>query len=166
MAWQDEMVPFVRTLVNDPEETAKFSDDRLQEAIVVGGRIVSMKAGFSQDFVCNRALVKITPDPTSSATRDENFINLVCVQAACIVDRGSAIKAAGQAIMVQDGASKVDLREQYKAWQAVLAKGWCAVYEEMMDEYVLSQVGDGIGMAIINHIRHCCYVDVCQRSCR
>ena len=156
MAWDDEMVAIVRTMVNDTSDTPTYSDDRLEGALVVAARLVNMELDFPVDYKANASAGSITPDPTvtsATAARDENFINLVCVKAACVIDRGSAILAAGQAILVKDGTSLVDLRDTWKAKLGLLSKGWCAVYEQLKAEYAASQQEAAVGAAILAPFR-------------
>jgi hypothetical protein len=55
--------------------------------------------------------------------------------------------------MVQDGASRVDLRDAFKAQMALLKDGWCKAYEKMRDDYVLGQQGVPVGAAILSPFR-------------
>lgn len=155
MAWQAELDILLRVLINDTETPQSFSNSRLEQVIVVAGRLVVQELDFSIAYSMDVVNISITPDPTDTvgSTRNDSFINLVCAKAACIVDRGSALKAASQAIRVKDGASEVDLRDTFKAKLALLNKGWCAVYEDMKDEYIVSQTGVVVGAAILSPFR-------------
>lgn len=140
MPWQDDMTEILRVLVNDTEDTPTYSDSKLERVLVVAAFQVIRELEFSQDFVVNVAQTSITPDPTATATKDESFVNLVTIKAACIIDRGSAVVAAGRAISVRDGGSSVDLRGVFGAKLQLLQKGWCAVYEDAKLEYQAGQV--------------------------
>lgn len=153
MPWQDEMVAMLRTVINDPADTGIYTDERLEGTLITASRLVSMELSFPGSYLANQSNLTITPDPTVGDDRDENFINLATVKAACIIAQGSAIKAASQSLLVKDGASTVDLREQYKAFIALLGKGWCSVYDAMKDQYIMSQSGVGIGAAIMTPFR-------------
>lgn len=153
MAWQDEMVPMLRSIINDPAGTGVYTDERLEETLITASRLVTMELSFPKVYLANQATLTITPDPTVGDDRDENFINLATVRAACVVAQGSALKAAAQSLLVKDGASTVDLREQYKAFIALLGKGWCAVYDTMKEQYVTGQSGLTTGAAIMTPFR-------------
>lgn len=154
LTWRDEMVALLRTMVNDAGVVQTYDDARLEKLIVVAARHVSMELRFVQPFQGFIKTVDIVPDPTADETRDEYYINLTCLQAACILDRGSAAQAAGQAIMIRDGSSQIDLREAFKAKLALLAKGWCAVYESVKDSYLVGQVGSvTMGLAVMSPFR-------------
>src|SRR5262245_14031646 len=147
MAWDDELPIVLRVMINDLADTPTYSDDRLTQVLVVADRLVKQALEFQVDYVVDVEDIDITSDPNAPPTRDDNFINLVCAQAACIIDRGAAIGAASQAIRVRDGSSEVDLRTAFQAKLALLEKGWCAVYQDMKDEYKLSQQGVVVGAA-------------------
>ena len=154
--WQTEMVALLRTLINDTASTPTYTDDRLEQVLVTAARFVSMELRFAQPYQGNITSVQIVPDPTDEANgfRDEFYINLTCLKAACIIDRGSAGAAAGQAIMIRDGTSQIDLREAFKAKLSLIAKGWCAVYDDVKDEYLVGQTGSvTMGLAIMGPFR-------------
>lgn len=159
MAWQTEMTTILRTMVNDTSTTPTYTDERLQGCIVVAARLVEMELDFSNVYSGDVVAVDITPDPTDSTsvppTRDENFINLTCCKAASIIDRGSAMAAASQAILVKDSASVIDLRDVFKAKLALLAKGWSAVYDDMAEEYANIQGAGTIGAVVMGPFRVC-----------
>lgn len=151
MPWQDEMLPVVRVLVDDTDEdNARFSDDRLEQLIAVAALQVANELDF--DFTIDVANVTITPDPTEVDTRNEWFINLVTVKAACILDRGAASKAAGQAIRIKDGGSEIDLRGVPMAKIEAIKRGWCAVYSELRDDYLTGQ-DTVVGAAVLSPFR-------------
>lgn len=153
MAWQDEMGIMLRVMVSDNGTTQTYSDDDIENSICLAARLVQMKADFPVSYAVNVENATIVPDPTVGDNRDENFINLVCLQGACVLDRGSALRAAGQAIMIRDGSSQIDLRDTFKAKLALIEKGWCAVYAETLDDYLVNQKGTTVGAAILTPFR-------------
>ena len=155
MAWDEEIVSITRALIDDTSDTPTYSDDRLEQAIIVAARLVLQELDFVQPFKASITDNSILPDPTDEEnnTRDESFINLVSVRAACIVDRGSAMRAAGQAIRIRDGTSEVDLRDVFKSKLALIQKGWCSVYDDMKFQYQSSQQSVVVGAAIIGPFR-------------
>lgn len=152
MAWDEEMNIITRALVNDMDST-KFTDDRLNQAILVAIRFVQADLDFPIDYVVDIVNERVTPDPTVTAYRDENLINLATIKTACIIDRGAAASAADQAIRVKDGASEVDLRSTFQAKLDLIKLGWCAVYEDMKTEYAYARTGQVIGAAVMSPFR-------------
>lgn len=154
MAWQDEMVAMLRVMVGDVADTPRYTDERLEGALAVSAKLVLGELAFSQDFVGSASDISITPDPTATASRDDAFVNLVCARTACILDQGGAASAAGQSILVKDGASLVDLRGRFDAMKSLLEKGWCAVYAEMKDAYLVGNSGSASnGVLIMGAVR-------------
>lgn len=139
MAWQDDMVEILRVMVNDMDEEA-YTAAKLERVLVVSAFQVLNEVDFPQDFSVSISQTSISPDPTVPAYRDNSFVNLTCLKAACVIDRGGAVTAAQRAISVRDGGSAVDLRGVFQGKLALLEKGWCAVYEDQKFEYL---VGEG-----------------------
>lgn len=155
MAWQDELTTITRRLLADTSATPKYSDDDLEETLVIAAQWVLTELRFPAGFRTSVSNLTITPDPTDDAgnTRDNNFVNLVCLKAACILDRGGAATAAAQAILVQDGTSRVDLRDAFKAQLQLIRQGWCAVYDAVKEDYQAGQRGGVLGAAILGPFR-------------
>lgn len=138
MAWDVDAVELLRVLINDCDETPTYTDERLIRVLVVGAFQLMRKAVFSQTFVVDIGRQTITPDPTDTTnlTNDENFVNLMCLKAACIIDTGSAIKAANNAIAGKDLDVAFDLKGVASSTLALLDKGYCATFEAAFDEYL------------------------------
>lgn len=156
MAWQDEMTEVLRVLVADTA-SATFSDITLQRTMAVAALQLSQQALFSQTFkgVPSSTSPNITPDPTDAVgnTRDESFLNLCCLKAACIINQGSAMTAAKQAIKVKDGSSYVDLTGILGGNLKLLEKGWCAVFDDELFKYQSGNSGEVAGACIMTPFR-------------
>lgn len=154
MAWDDEMTTVLRVMINDLGTPSTYTDDRLQQVLVVCAKIVGVEMVFSQPFVADVNNIVITPDPTDDKnnTRDDSYINLVCLKAACFTDRGEARLSAGQAVSVKDGSSSIDLRNIAQARLKIMQTGWCKVYENEKFAYMAGQVRTA-GAAIMSPFR-------------
>lgn len=152
MAWDEEVTAMARVLVNDADAT-KYSDTRINEAILMAMQFVQMEMSFEKTYVVNLVNETVTPDPTIDPNRDDGFITLVSVKTACIVDQGSASDAASQAIRVKDGASEVDLRDSFKARMDLIKNGWCSYFDKLKKDYSLGQRGKVLGAAIMTPFR-------------
>lgn len=145
MAWQTEMVRYLRYCVFDLDPNSPtYSDQRLQELLVWSAQLVEQELDFSQQFVADQDGLTITPDPTDRVgpppTRDDSFVNLVVMKAACVVDRGEVRAAIGQAIRVRDGTSSIDLRGVMEGKLKLLLKGgWCAAFDDAKVQYLLNK---------------------------
>lgn len=138
MSWEPSSVELLRVLINDVEETPTYNDDRLIRALIVAGYQVLRVVDFSQNFVVDIQEQTITPDPTDTEnqTNDEDFINLMCLKAACIMDMGAARQAAGGAFAGKDLVSAFDFKGVATSTLALIEKGWCAVFDESLDNYL------------------------------
>lgn len=151
MAWDDDMTTILRLLVADPNSET-YSDDTLQLTIIVAAFQVLQQVDFPTAYALSVANVTMAPDPTLTATKDDSFVNLVTLKAACITDRGAAITAANQAIYVKDGSSTIDLRAILKGKLRLLAEGWCAVYDDELLKFQSNRQGVA-GAAIMTPFR-------------
>ena len=152
--WQAEMITLLRVLINDLACPPTYNDGRLTQILAVAAQLVTSELSFTSDFQVNVQALTITPNPTDrSSTRDDNFINLVCIKAACLIERGETRKSVGQSIAIRDGSSSIDLRGSMDGRIRLLDKNWCAVYENTKLEYQTSRNGAIAGAAIMTPFR-------------
>lgn len=155
MAWQDEMTILLRNMINDVDETNyTYSDDRLETLLVVAGQLVIQDCGtFSQNFITDIENVAITPDPTDriNKTRDESFINLTCMKAACMTNLGEAKTAAAQGIEVKDQVGYMNLRWRMEGLTKLIDKSWCSIYQDLKLEYLNGTLL--VGVAVLSPFR-------------
>lgn len=153
MAWDEEMLTILRVMVNDQAESV-YSDASLKTTLLVAAFQVNQELDFARDYTVSIMGETISPDPTLDDSRDDSFVNLACLKAACITDRGGAILAARQAIAVKDGASAIDLRGNLQGKLRLLEKGgWCAVYQDAKFEYLTNASKSIAGAAIMTPFR-------------
>lgn len=153
--WQTEMTEMLYIMTGDFERET-YSEENLVRLLVVSAQMVATELAFTQDYASDIEALDITPDPCDrdAGTRDDSFINLVCIKAACIINRGDAFKAAGVAMKVRDiGGVSIDNVDKFKAKFALLEKGgWCAVYESEKFDYQMGNVTVA-GIAILSPFR-------------
>jgi hypothetical protein len=148
MAWQNEMVRIVRHLINDLDSSNyTFTDDRLEESALVSAQLLLKEVDFDNTYTIDTDALDMSPDPTTLATKDDAFINLVCLKSACII-LGSEVRTNSlNAIVVKDGPSSIDMRG--------IAAGLHNIYKDMCakyDHYVMQwQAGNSVaGQAILS----------------
>ena len=135
MSWQGQMSTVVRHLINDVDSTAyTFSDNRVETSILVAAQLSLMKVDYSNEYTINVEACTLSPDPTDTDTKDDPFIALTCLRAACIILGAEIRKESGNAISIKDGPSAIDLRG-VTSILAVLYKDLCAKYEHALLEY-------------------------------
>ena len=143
MSWQNEMVRIVRFLVNDLDADS-YSDDRLEETILVAAQLVYASIDFPNTYTIDVDTLVLTPDPTST-TKDDWFINIVCVKAACIILGSETKTLAAQSYLIKDGPSTIDAGGVYRASQQMY-KDMCNNLASMIMNY---KAGNSIGALAI-----------------
>lgn len=152
MAWQDDMTEVLRVMVNDLA-SERFTDDTLERSLVVAAFQVLRDASFSQSFVVSIAQSTILPDPTLEATRDDSFVNLVTLKAACIIDQGAAASGAATTVTsVTDGGTRIAFGDGFRDRIALLKEGWCAEYKKALFDYKRGAAG-AAGHAVVTPFR-------------
>ncbi len=141
MAWQNEMCRIVQFLVDDID-AATYSTSRIEETIIVSAQLTQFDISFDKTYSIDVDSASITPDPTAP-TRDDAFITLVSLKAACIIVNAEAKAKAGQAVRVRDGSSEIDMGNSYKA-VAERAKTLC-------DEYTMAKMQYNAGTSRAGH---------------
>ena len=144
MAWQTEMTTLLRYVINDSESPQEFSDARLQRLIVSSAQLTLGVVDFPKTYIVDVAASGITPDPTGD-TRDNGFINLVILKAACLLATGDYRKSANKGLIVRDGPSSIDARSLVQS-KRELMESLCKDYNEAEFEFRLgnSNAGEAI----------------------
>ena len=88
MAWTTDLVLMLRTLIGDLD-SAKYTDTRLQQVLVIGAYNVINDAPFNNNYVVDMNALTISPDPISKVDTDFNV--LTTYKSACIL-LGSEVK--------------------------------------------------------------------------
>lgn len=147
--WQVEMVLRLRHMINDLADTPRYSQNRLEELILVSALDVIVDVQFPTTYLSDLDAHVLTPDPTE-VPRDDIFIALVCLKSACVLAGSEFNVAGGQAISLRDGDSAIDLKGILQGRKAV-AENACKYYQEARWRYQLGQFGSG-GQAIFTPI--------------
>jgi hypothetical protein len=141
-------------LIDDLSSPQTYNDKRLTQVLAVAAQLVTNELNFPSKFRVDIQALTIEPSPVDrESTRDENFINLVCIKAACLIDRGETRKSVGQGIAIRDGSSSIDLRGSMDGRLRLLEKGWCSVYDDTKLEYQANRNGTIAGAAIMTPFR-------------
>jgi hypothetical protein len=151
MAWESEIPLMIRHLIDDLGTTPTYTDDRLEELTILAAQLINSEVDLYITYTTDIDNLTLSPDPTVSP-RDDAFISLVALKAACIVDQSEARKAAGQGIAIQDGRSSIDLRSRSASRLTLLKEGWCKEYSRAKLEYQVTQ-GAMAGHAVLSPFR-------------
>jgi hypothetical protein len=150
MSWQNETIQILRIIINDLEETPNFTDERLENVLVVAAHMVISDISFPTDYVVSITEQSITPDPT--VANDTAFINLITLKAACIMDVSLFItKALAAGIKARCGPAILDTSGHLAGFKELIEQGPCAAYKRLKFEY---EFGDGaVVRAILSPFR-------------
>lgn len=158
------MTTVVRHLVNDVDASSyTFSTDRVETTILVAAQLLIMNVDFNNTYEINVEASTLSPDPTDAGTKDDPFIALACLRAACIVLGSEIRKESGNAINIKDGPSAIDLRG-VTSTLTVLYQDLCKKYDEALIDY---RAGNSVsGQSILgpyspgsDHVRRGSYSD-------
>lgn len=142
--WKSEMPRILRYLINDLDSTNyTYTIDRLQETILVSAQLVQRELTFIQTYSVDVDELLLSPDPTEG-TRDEPFINLAVLKAACLIDHWVyRTQARSAGILVKDGQSSIDTRDNLKGFDTILKEGPCKAYQQAKLQFQLNDNAPG-----------------------
>jgi len=142
MSWNVEMPLIVRSWINDLSDTPTYSDERIQQLIVVAAQYVIQDIDLTQDYTINIVNPDITPDPTLLDEKDLDFISLTSLKASCILDQSTLrTKAATEGIRAALGPAQLSVGGGgLKGYEIILNKGPCAMYDKLVDDYQIGNV--------------------------
>jgi hypothetical protein len=147
MSWQGQMGTMLRYLVNDTDaNNYQFSDQRIETTLLVAAQLTMMDASFVNEYQVNVESCLLSPDPTDTETKDNDFVNLTVLKAACVMLGGQIRSEAGNAISIKDGPSAIDLRG-VAGTLSTLYMDICEKYEKLKDSYkrgVASDLGESV----------------------
>lgn len=138
-------------MIGDDIEPFTYTDTQLTKMIVASARMVLIDAKFSTAYIIDAINQTITPDPLT--VPDNNFISLVALKAACLFNNGQATRNAGQAIRIVDNRSEIDLRDAFRARQALVDGSWCKTYKEALSNYRKDSIVSIGGLIVTTPIR-------------
>jgi hypothetical protein len=136
MSWQLEIPLITRVWINDLEDNPTYSDYRIQQVVVVAAQNVIREVSFVNNYDIDIVNMTITPDPTSSGVNDNDFMALVALKAACILDQSTfRTKAVNEGIRTGLGSAYLDIRGNLGGYQTLLQVGPCAMYSQLRTEF-------------------------------
>jgi hypothetical protein len=136
------MSTILRYIINDVDSSKyTYSDHRIETTLLVASQLVTLEVDLLNDYTINVETCTLTPDPTETGTRDDGFINLVCLKAACVMVGSEIRSEASNSISIKDGPSSIDLRG-VTSTLAVLYKDLSEKYERTLLNY---KTGNSVG---------------------
>lgn len=137
MGWQVELNLMVRSLICDMSDEPNFSDERIQQVIVIAAQYVIHELDILSHYEIDIKNLIITPDPTDP--RDVIFLGLVALKAACMLDQCTfRNRANAEGVKAVLGPAALTVTNNLKGFGQILemAPGPCAKYEQLKKEYL------------------------------
>lgn len=133
--WETELLAIVRQLIDDVDAPYVFSDTRIKQVIVTSAQFVNSEVDFDTTYAVDVSDVTISPDPTSP--RDDLFISLVTLKAACILYRALLrTQASGEGVRIKDGMGEIEVKGKFAAYKD-MAQSYCDAYQKAKLEYTM-----------------------------
>lgn len=108
--WNTEINTIVRHLIDDTDfNNPRYPDERIEQTILVAAQLIQTEVAFENTYSINVERCELSPDPTLLEDKDDGFMNLTALKAACII-LGAEYRAYGlSAVRIGDGPSSVDM---------------------------------------------------------
>lgn len=146
MSWQGQMGTMLRYLINDTDPSNyRFQDQRIETTLLVAAQLTAAEMDFANKYTINVESCLLSPDPTK-APKDDIFMNLVTMRAACIFLASEIRSESGNAISIKDGPSAIDLRGVSQTL-VVLYQDLCKKYEKLVLQY---RSNDSPGQSVLS----------------
>ena len=137
MSWDTTMAQFVRVIINDLDSPYDYEDSRLKTVIIHAANLVYNDIDFSVTYTIDTTAETLSPDPTVTATRDDDFTNLIVLKACCIIDQGkfrAAILQSG--LKAKAGPAVLETMGYNKGFKELIEVGPCSAYQVARDDKV------------------------------
>lgn len=162
MSWSTEGVAALRAMTGDAESPYEFSDSRLTQLVCLSLWQVyqQVRDRLPRAYQIDVVNLDVTPDPAgtslSDPDRDEAFLHLAFLKAACTLQKGAARQAAGGAFALRDRDLSVDTRAKSAGLLALLKEGvsFCSEYEGALRLYQTAESGSAAA-AVLGPYRYC-----------
>jgi hypothetical protein len=143
MAWQNELVIILRHIEDDLDSSSyMFSDSRLEESILVASQLIHNEMEFTVEYTIEVDNGVLSPDPTLTSPKDDDFIALCCMRAAVMLMTSMIKTYSLKSISIRDGASALDTRGIVQGLSQVY-KDITTKYEDMKLAYQTGKLGFG-----------------------
>jgi len=138
MAWQDDMVLMLRILINDmDQDDEQFTDMRLEQLLSVGAQLVYQELDFDTTYTIGISPASISPDPSVTATKDDAFMNMTTLKAACLADLSEfRTRAALAGLRARAGPATLSTIGHLDGYKELLDNGPCAAYDELKNQWM------------------------------
>ena len=138
MSCNAEMLFLLRNIIGDADvNNYTYTNSRLEELLVVAAQLVIGDVpNLSVSYAADVTERTITPDPVANP-KDDIFINLVVLRAACMTDEGLyRSKALASGIKAKCGPAVIETMGHIVGFKDLITFGPCAAYATLKQEYI------------------------------
>jgi hypothetical protein len=136
MSWQTEIPIIVRNLINDMSNSPEYSDTRLTETCVVAAQYVILDISLEDKYTIDIVNQLISPDPCDISNRDSDFICLIALKTACIIDQSTfRTKSALEGIKTSLGSASLSVNGNLSGYKVILDQGPCKAYSDLVEHW-------------------------------
>jgi hypothetical protein len=148
-SWSEEIVSLIRVLIYDLDDTnQRYADARLKQVAIAAAQILIGDVSFNIEYSIDFRTQEVTPNPSAEETRDNDFLNLAALKAACIISIAEARQASVGGISVADGINKFSSSDKVKGMLELAKNGYCSQYKESKDDFSIA--AGVIGLAVLS----------------
>ena len=141
MSWQDESTEILRILINDFGSSPQYSDEDLEQLLLVSARYVIQEVNLSTNYTVNFGTGSITPDPSD----DHIFLNFMILKSACMTNTWQFnTKAIQDGISAKCGPSTLTVSANALLVLGLINNGPCKTYDELVTQHNFGQLSDGV----------------------
>lgn len=141
MSWQDESTEILRILINDFSGTPQYSDEDLEQLLLVSARYVIQDVNLATNYTVNFMSGTITPDPSN----DHIFLNFVILKSACMTNTWQFnTKAIQDGISAKCGPATLAVNSNAFLILGLINNGPCKTYEELVLQHNFGQISENV----------------------
>lgn len=157
MAWDDEIPTIVRTLMQDQGVEVEYAEEDILKMILVAAYTTQMssRSTFGNVYKIRVDDDILTPDPTSTATRDDSFIIIVAYKTVINFIKAEIRTGLSQVTRIKDGDSELGFSRDPETIKLILK-----TFEDDLESLLFKHGrGEGFGDILVSshrfHIGRC-----------
>jgi hypothetical protein len=150
ISWKMISLLMLRTILNDIGET-KYSQEQLERLLITSAYFLPVDVNFNTNYIVDVFNENIAPDPLSVIEDGQDFISLLTLKAACLLDQGQfRERALLNGVTARCGPAVLQTNDYGDLMKDLLAAGPCKMYEDLKQTYNFDYAGRGILRAVMS----------------
>lgn len=130
--WLDESTEILRILINDLSESPTYTDNTLEQVILVAARYVVQEVRLDTTYTVDFLGGEISPDPSE----DADFLNFIILKGACVIGKWKFDELAYvQGIKAKLGPAELSVNPGGAVLLNTISQGPCATFETLKQQF-------------------------------